>query len=195
MKVSRPGLRFFMATQHVKVDLKGLIRYRQTVEADLRGSGSGPVRGALRQWGARARAYWQERFDKNSRGGGDWPPLSVRTMARRRKARKGARGKPRQFSILRDTGTMFAALVPDFQRKPGQLQQDIAFGVKVGYGGPHRHPKGKATIADIASFHQEGKGNLPAREIILALPGSVTQQMAGDMGRALERLARDTDKK
>jgi hypothetical protein len=178
--------------QLVKVDLSGLKRFSAAVSADLRGSGNGPIRVALRQWGARFRAYIRERFVEFSRGGGDWAPLADSTKRKRRGPRKGAKGA-RTYSILRDTGTLLNAVDPTFSGKPGQLQEDIPFGIRVGYGGPARHPKGKATIADIAAFHQVGSGTLPCRKIIVAPSAGVQQQMKSDMQKAVDALARQAN--
>jgi hypothetical protein len=178
--------------QLVKVNIEGLKRFGAAVAAGMRGGGkaAGPIGAAFRQWGARFRAFIRERFAAFSRGGGDWADLKESTKRRRQGPRKGAKGA-RSFAILRDTGTLLNAVDPTFSGKPGQLQQDIPFGIRVGYGGPGRHPKGKATIADIAAFHQEGAGHLPARKIIVApSPASdVVNQMAEDMNRALKAIA------
>lgn len=185
----------------VKIDLKGLEQYQALLNADLRHSGNGPVRDAMHQWAARYRAFLQERFDKASKGGGDWKPLAESTQRRRRKARKGHASRKsggsaaRVFAILRDTGTLFAALTPAFASKPGQLQEDIPFGVRVGYGGPAGHPGSAATIADIAHFHQIGAGHLPVREIIIPPDDQVKAAMAADMQAALIKLAKMTDRK
>lgn len=165
----------------VKVNLKPLKRFIRAVSQDLRLSGSGPIRKAIKQWAVRYRSFVRERFDKFSKGGGDWKPLSKRTLAGRRKGK----GVGLVAAILRDTGTLMAALQPTFTRKPGALERDIPFGVRVGFGGPARHKGGKATIADIASFHQEGKGRLPKREIIVDPSRGVLNAMASDMERAL----------
>jgi hypothetical protein len=95
-------------------------------------------------------------------------------------------------SILRDTGVLFAALNPTFIDAPGQFQMDVDGGVMVGIGGPGAHPDGKATIADIAGFHQAGGGHLPQRTIIVQPdPGSqVVAAMRGDLQRALSKLAK-----
>jgi hypothetical protein len=174
----------------VKVNLDPLKRFAAAVQADLRASGNGPIRDALRQWGARYRSFLHERFDKFSKGGG-WPPLAESTKRRRRGPRKGHKG-PRSFSILRDTGTLFNALTPEFTRKPGQLQEDIPFGVRVGYGGPSKHPKAKASIADVAHFHQIGAGHLPARKIIVEPNDATIKRMESDMERAIQKMAKDT---
>ncbi len=188
-------------SRDVKVNLEPLRRFAATVERDLRRGGNGPVRNAVRQWAVRFRSFLQERFDRLSKsGGGEWAPLKASTKRRRRKG-KGrtvkARGKTRTFaqgtvSILRDTGTLFGALHPQFTHKPGQLQQDIPMGVRVGYGGPAKHPGGKASIADIAHFHQVGNlPHLPARPIIVDPDQHTVNQMARDMERALIQANRD----
>lgn len=62
------------------------------------------------------------------------------------------------------------------------------FKVTVGYGGPGRHPSAKnATVAEIASYHNDGKGNLPVRRIIVPPPPEVTAAMAEDLKKAIER--------
>ncbi len=190
----------------VVVNLKPLIRFRELVSQDLRGAGRGPIRAAIRQWAARYRAFAQERFDRASKGGGEWERLSPATLAARRRKSGGKlrtkAGRRRRFrtgasstlgnrpAILRDTGVLMAALAEHFTNKPGAIQDDIPFGVRVGYGGSEKHPSGGATIADIASFHQSGGGSLPKREIIVDPPQHVTDLMAGDMERALERAYR-----
>lgn len=190
--------------QYVKVDLSGLERYAAVVQADLRGGGNGPIRAGLRQWGGRFRAFLRERFVEFSRGGGDWPDLADSTKKARMHARAGARdsagrligkgaAKGRTFAILRDTGTLLNALDVTFSSKPGQLQEDIPFGVRVGYGGPGRYPNGKATIADIASFHQTGGPHLPCRKIIVDPLDKVKQQMASDMQKAVDQMAREAN--
>lgn len=130
----------------------------------------------FRVWAMMYRSFIQLRYDRFSKGGGNWKPLSKATLAARR--RKGTRRRKKfkagastslsmRPAILRDTGVMFNALSPEFRRRPGQLQKQLPSAILVGYGGPHRHPGGKATIADIASFHQTGEGRLPKREIIV----------------------------
>lgn len=98
----------------------------------------------------------------------------------------------RKFSILRDTGTLFAALSPVFASRPGQIEENIPYGINVGYGGASAHPSAKkATIADIANYHQTGAGHLPVRKIIVSPPETVTQQMSVIMQRAIDSLPTD----
>lgn len=162
---------------NVKLDLEGLRKFRYEIDKP-----QGPIRDAIRQWAHRYRAFIQRRYRNYSRGGGDWPPL--------KRARK--RGSLGRASILIDTGTLFRAVDPVFRGQGGALQQDLPLGIRVGFGGPARHPKGRATIADIARFHNAGEGHLPQRQIIVAPPQVVRNAMAGDMQRALKKLADGT---
>lgn len=173
----------------VKVNLRPLIKFKNTVAGDLRLSGNGPIRAAVRQWGARYREFAQTRFVRFSRGGGDWPQLKRSTLKARRRGKGRARGRGLIAAILRDTSTLFAALNTRFTRKPGQIQEDIPFGVRVGFGGSARHPTGRTTVADIAEFHQTGGGSLPKREIIVDPDQRTVNAMAEDMTRALHKAA------
>jgi len=92
------------------------------------------------------------------------------------------------IAILRDTGLLFAALTPEFVGAEGQYQLDVEDGVLVGFGGPGAHPDGKATIADIAGFHQSGSGRLPQRRIVVPPDDQTQAAMQGDMRRAIDRL-------
>lgn len=167
-----------MVTGEVVIKLNGLKRFRSDVTQN---QSEGPIRTAIRQWGFRYRGAMQERFVRYSRGGGDWPPLKF----------KRKRGEKKRAAILRDTNTMFGALNPAFINAPGQYQEDIHFGVKVGYGGPSGYVKGKsaATVADVAEFHQTGAGFLPVRKTIVVPEPRVISSMANDMKRALIKLA------
>lgn len=201
----------------VIVNLEPLKQFASIIENDLRRNGSGPIRRAIKQWGRRYRAFARERFDKFSKGGGDWQKLADSTKKRRR-------GKT--YSILKDTEILFAALTPTFQNRPGQFEQDIPFGIRVGYGGPGRHPvrskaktkKGRtrarlragkggffragprmstATVADIAGFHNEGvrypNGKVVKREIIVQPDQTTIDGCVEDMLRALETLGKQCE--
>jgi len=172
-----------MITAYVEINLDRLNEFRSRVEAELKGSRKGPIHDAFIQWGARYRAYVSRRFKNYSRGGSDgtsprWKPL--------KHPRKHGRGKYKKASVLIDTGVLWASLSATF--KPGFKQRRVAYGLNVGFGGPHRHPKGKATIADIGTFHHFGKGRLPQRKIIVKPPKKVQRQMRDDLQRGIDRL-------
>ena len=240
----------------VRVDLAPLIRYRGRIAQALAGGGGddNPVRRALRQWAAIYRAFLRERFDRFSRGGGEWKALAESTILARRAKGGGTRrqkaGKARKaiaragqsrlragrrletlmskgqgygekadklrsqidrasqriararrtveemptmagISILRDKGLLFNVTAPAFTGAPGQIQEDIPMGIRVGFGGPARYPDGTATIADIASFHQDGGPHLPQRTIVVPPDNPTYARMGTTMERALDLLARE----
>jgi len=303
----------------VKVDLSGLKEFQQVIDKDLKGTGQGVVRKALKQWAFIYRSEMQQRFVRNSRGGGDWPPLALSTIfgrrtnrsigrkpkpdekktwgkrhtylnqqikkahkqidkggekakeakdrladliakkktlnkemaeqakhyasgpninakkliaagkrvdrvkAQVRKAKKAKTAKGKAFritkkkayekiqkadkerkdivtgktvSILRDTGTLFNSIAPTLSGKPGQIQLDIPFGVRVGIGGPAQHPEGEGkTIAEIAEMHQTGGAHLPKRTIFVAPSKQALDQMSQGMERAIAKMIRDEIKK
>ena len=169
----------------VHVNLSGFDRFLAAVQA-----GSEPIRRAWRQIAAIYRGAMKERFVTNSRGGGDWPDLKDSTKRRRRGPRKGFKGT-RIFAILRDTDKLLDALDPRIEA-PGSLIEDLPFGVRVGFGGPARHPKGKATISDIASFHHFGEGHLPVRTLLVDPSAATNARMVSIMDAAVKKTADDT---
>ena len=116
-------------------------------------------------------------YVQSARGSGRWEPLKKATKRRRRLGGRGGK-----VEILRDTGTMFNALTPKLK---GSLFQPIQRGIRVGFAEGVRHPgppqgrrkkragRGRgssgrrATIRQIAIFHDEGLGNNPKREILI----------------------------
>lgn len=93
-----------------------------------------------------------------------------------------------RFSILIDTGILFAATSPVFTNAPGQYEEEVPGGIIVGFGGPEAHPDGGPTIADIASFHQTGGGTLPQRKIIVPPAQVVKDDMVKYLERGLKRM-------
>ena len=178
----------------VVVNVGPLRKFQAAFNRALAGTGAGIMRDMLKQWAVRYRSFAQTRFHKLSKGGGGWPALKPATIRRRRKGRSGSKASKagNVAAILRDTNTLFIALDPVFQGKPGAVEQNIPFGVRVGYGGPQKHPGGKASIADIASFHQEGTDVLPARPIIVEPDVRTRTAMANDAVRAMQRLAQES---
>jgi hypothetical protein len=166
-----------MIETNVKISLDSLKLWRKSIRSQLKQSQSGEITVAFKQWAVRYRAFAQDRFDRASKGDGTWPPLSARTIAGRRKG---------SSTILRDTGTLFAALAPTWSAPQGSINELIDGGVRVGFGGGSSHPSGFATIAEIASYHQVGGGRLPKREIIVQPTSSLMDAFAADLERALK---------
>ena len=170
----------------VTIDIPGLTKFYQAISTN-----SPVLVKTLKQWAFRYRAFVQRRFAQYSHGAGDWPKLSPRTIARRRKGKRNTS----HVDILRDTGTLFRALQPEFLQLPGQLE-DIngIFQVEVGYGGPAKHPNGPATVADIASFHNFGMGHNPRRQIIVNPTPELIVKMQEDAARNLSKVGWDFTK-
>jgi hypothetical protein len=120
-----------------------------------------------------------------------WRTMKREQSKRAAKAKKLARLRA---TILRDTNTLFTALSPVFVGSPGAIEEQVSYGIRVGFGGSEKHPgeKKSPTIAQIAEYHQVGGGRLPRRMIIVAPPEEVLNKMAGDMTRALKRAAEET---
>lgn len=151
------------------------------------------------------------RFGQQSRGGGEWPPLTEATILRRRMGKGGGtRGQAvrRAFRGLRRARTAEgirkkAARVSKLTSMAGVsiLQDtgtlragitvgfaldDIPNGVRYGFAGPH--PKKGVTLAKLATWHHTGAGRLPVRRILVA-PDELTQnRMAGVIRRAARRM-------
>jgi len=158
------------------------------------GASANHVRGMLRQWGVRYLRQTEKHYDEQSRGGGDWPALKPSTVRGRRKGgkkrggtntirvKKAATGG--SVAILKDTGSMRRALR---RGSPGNLFQDINAGVRVGFG-PVGHPGGGVTYQQLATWHQDGAGRLPKREIFKAPDSTTRHGMMADAKRALQRI-------
>ena len=149
----------------VKLNLAPLKRFAQAIVRR-----DGAIRKALLQWAVIYRTAMQERFSTYSRGGGNWKPLKPSTI-------RGRRGG--NIAILFDTGALFGALEPRFSPGTGAKEELTRDGIRVGFGGPARHPKGKATIAAVATFHQFGNEPvLPKREILVVPPAATMHKLA-----------------
>ena len=144
-------------------------------------------------WGKRYLSETKVRFIKNSRSGGEWPPLKPATIAARRSGKSGRRrnttrgmGSIRgKVAILRDTGILFKALTVG---QPGNLYRLLRKGIRVGFGGPAKHPDGKATIADIAKFHNVGKGKNPKRQILHKPSKQLIAFMRSTLATAIDKV-------
>lgn len=133
---------------------------------------------AHKQWGIRYLAWIKRLFVKNSSGAGAWPPLK----------RKRKRGNSSSARILRDTGVLFKALTIG---SAGNLFKHLKNGIRVGFGGPSRHPRSKATIADIAKMHNNGEGNLPKRKILYWPDNKFIKQMLNDLKRTIKNIGKN----
>ena len=125
-----------------------------------------------KKWAFLYLAFTRKRFAKMSKAG--WKRLKHPRAIDVRRARKGKKGKrltsgeraalAKKAKPLRDTGLLLNALTLG---QPGNMMKYLRHGVRVGFGGKAKHGEGgRATIADIARFHNAGKGKLPKRQIL-----------------------------
>lgn len=158
------------------------------------------LRPVYKQWGVRYLSWIKKLYNKKARGGTadgvKWRKLSPATIAgrragrtARRKVRGGGRRKrgPSQYSILIDLGILVKALTPG---KPGNLFKYIRHGVRVGFGGPAKHPGGKATIRDLAVFHDQGEGRLPKRQILHKPDAKFQKMMRRTLAKGIDRIGK-----
>ncbi|RLC38157.1 hypothetical protein DRH27_02965 [Candidatus Falkowbacteria bacterium] len=146
----------------------------------------------FRLWGTRYLSETRKRFKKNSDGGGEWQRLKPATIAGRRKGKRRGRSSRGLASrsgggnvkILQNYGILFKALSVG---QPGNLYRLLRRGIRVGFGGPAKHPDGKATIADIAKFHNVGKGNNPKRRILHPPSRELRAFMRMTLARAIDK--------
>lgn len=171
-----------MITTSVTINLDSLRKLNRSIDDQVLNKSSGLVTVAFKRWAIRYRSFIQLRFDRASKGDGTWLPLTLSTIRGRRQG---------SSSILRDTGTLFAALTPVWEAPPGSINQLIDGGVRVGFGGSSGHPSGIATIAEIASFHNSGDG-VPERVIIVEPSQSVLDGCAKDLQEELTKLTTTT---
>lgn len=191
-----------MINVRVHVDTGGLDLLAESVARGLRSAsptgGAVHFRRMLKRWGVRYLEFTRRRYFRLARsgGGGEWPPLSPVTIARRRQGRAGSSrlrdpstGKMVEgvgtAAILIDTASLIAALNIG---APGSLFKETAAGtLRVGFA-PVQHTgdeSGPITFAEIARIHQFGSGRIPARPILVAPDVATLAGMASDAKRAV----------
>ena len=118
----------------------------------------------LQEWAQLYRAEMLERFERLTRGGGEWPYLKhVRP-----RNRKNGTTDPRQQDILWDEGFLVGSLQPEFQRAEmnGGRQQIDGSEITIGFAKAVKHRHSQLTVQDIADKHQSGDG-VPIRQILV----------------------------
>ena len=155
------------------------------------------VKAAYKQWGVRYLAWTKKRFIANSQGGGEWADLAESTIKQRRagsrkhkkKSGKGYRKRnPKKVAILRDTNTLLAGLDVG---NGGNLFKYINQGVRVGFAGKKHKGSKRATIREVAEFHQNGGKNLPKRQILHKPDKELTTSMVKDLDRAIMKVGKN----
>lgn len=162
------------------IDTKVLRKFIKAVSEDT--AQMDPV---FNLWAKRYETFTKRRYNKSSRGGGNWKKLAKSTRERRRKARRGRRGD-RSFAILKDTGTLFKSLTIG---APGNLKKRIKHGIRYGFS-KVKHPGAKKiTIQRLAAAHDEGDG-VPKRQILVEPDSGTRRRMKDDLKRTLQRIGK-----
>lgn len=157
------------ATADIEVNLSALIQYEKDVNSQLNQSSTGPVEKALKQWGVRYRSFVQLRFDKYSKGGGDWKPLAQATIDARRKGKdtkkriKKAKEKLDKLKANNKTGK---AKTPSSKKNPAAKSRKK----KVTFSGAIKSAKKK-----FKTYRTERKKNIKRRQQIKSLNTLITK--------------------
>jgi hypothetical protein len=148
---------------------------------------------ALMKWKRQAaEAYRSQifnRFNRFSRGGGDWKQTARSransTVKRKGRKIKGADGRLRNAFILRKTHTLFKAWSPVWRNLPGQYQRITEDSVEVGVKGG-RHPEAPFSVGRLASIHNFGEGNMPKRQMMVKPNKATTDLMIKRLDKLLK---------
>jgi hypothetical protein len=151
----------------IKVDLSKLTALRDKAKGSSQ---------ELMKWKRTAaqqyRSFLFARFDRFSRGGGNW---------RNTKRRKAGKTK----FILRMTHTLFKSLSPVWRNLPGQYQRINGDKIEVGIKGG-KHPRAKITVGRLAAIHNNGEGIMPKRQIMVRPDKPTTDKMVKSLDKALK---------
>lgn len=180
-----------MITVNVQVDL-----------SDLRGLSRAITRGspemstALQQSGQRVLTFTRRRFEANSRSGGnsEWPDLAPSTKIRRLSKTKAQRAKTARQAKQKGT-TRRAVLEAAARSIKLQILVDTGIlrsSLSILEIGPRNIRIG--TAVNYARRHQFGEG-VPVRQIVVPPSAETELAIAGDVGRAITRIAARLDQK
>lgn len=149
----------------------------RTVAAKLRAE---PFKELFESWGDAYAQFIQKRFDRLSRGGGEWPPLKPATI--RAKRRAGFGGTARLILVM--TRFLRRHLDPWLSRTSFKVTPN---GVNVAFGKSARHPRAHVPVSTLALWHHEGAGRLPVRKIIVNADMATINKMKALGLRAIDR--------
>lgn len=123
------------------------------------------------------RSFLYKRFDRFSRGGGNW-----------RKTKAMKRSKKKKF-ILRISHTLFKALSAVFRKLPGQFEEFKEGKVLTGIGGPGKHPNANMKVGRLAAIHHHGEGYQTQRKIVVRPDSELKKVLVQDLRSKLKSRA------
>lgn len=124
---------------------------------------AGHVLSALKDCAGIYKRTMLKRFDKFSKGGGDWPDIKKETKLRKKSTR-----------ILVDTRVMRLGLGADIA-----MTSQSGMRTTIGIRQRTKHTRAKMTVADLASIHHFGLGRVPRRKILVR-PDPITSRLMSD---------------
>jgi len=127
------------------------------------------VREVLKSWERLYVSFTLKRFDKFSRGGGDWPKLKAATIRR-----KGS------SAILVDKRYLRLGLASGI-KSTSHSGSRIVFA----FTNKSMHPEAKMSIAELATIHNDGEGNNPQRRILVVPDQQTVKRLLAMAGRRL----------
>lgn len=152
----------------VKTNLK-LPRTSETLKALKRPQGF--VLSALNEAAGIYKNFILSRFDKFSRGGGDWRNIKPETAERKKSS-----------AILVDTRTMRLGLAADIGAvSVNGLKMTIRIKQRT------KHKRAKMSVAKLASIHHFGLGRVPARKILVRPDARTNRQISDKVQRGIKR--------
>lgn len=161
-------IRVTASTDSVRRKLRGVERKTEAPDENYK-------RG-LRRMAQRYRSFLFNRFDRFSRGGGNWKST---------KRRKSSKGKRKPF-ILRISHTLMRALSPIMRGLPGQYERIKGNTIETGYGGNAKHPDSSLSVKQLAVIHQKGTARIAARPIIVRPDARTRELMISDIERSIK---------
>lgn len=167
-----------MAVKVNTIDTSPLREYARQIAA-----GVGPIDDMFKKWGVRYLSFTRRRFIRLSRGG-EWARLAEST-------RKSKPKRPTGSPVLVVGGQLRDSLGVGH---PGNHFRRIPKAIEVGFA-ERTFAGSKTTIRDIAVFHDEGKGNLPKREILVEPDAATIKGWEKDVKTAAEALGRLAERK
>lgn len=188
----------------VRINIDPLRRFSAGLNNQIAGA-PGPVSEMFERIGIRLLAFFGKRYDRLSRGGGEWAPLAPSTIAGRRKGPRvqGARRSRAAVEALRRRGVRTAGRAAILKDR-GQLRQAmnvgaagntlrrVRGGIVVGIGGEQIHDvESGLSFRRLAQIHHNGEGNVPKRTLVtnrLDLP--TRRGIQQDVRRAMTALGR-----
>jgi hypothetical protein len=169
-----------------RMDAEPLTRFLSDFAASLgQGTSNVHVRNGLQESQGEYFHAMRDRFVAQSSGGGEWRELAPITQRERKRL-----GFNPARPILIRLAILITALRPG---APGSASEWTANSLRAGFGGSSIHPgygdkPPSLSIGDIAKIHQEGRGRVPKRRILVEPDAQTLGNMRGPLVAAVQSI-------